>query len=58
VIGETVLAAQQLLVDAGLRVIVNTDQLQSQWGIVKVKRVSSPVGAKLKSGDSVTISTK
>jgi serine/threonine-protein kinase len=41
-----------------LTVIVNTDQLQSKWGIVKVKRSSEPVGAKLKAGNSVTISTK
>jgi serine/threonine protein kinase len=58
VIGETVLAAKALLESAGLRVIVNTDQLQSKWGIVKVKRSSDAVGAKLKAGYSVTISTK
>lgn len=58
VIGETVLAAKALLESAGLRVIVNTDQLQSKWGIVKVKRTSDAVGAKLKAGYSVTISTK
>lgn len=58
VIGETVLAAKALLESAGLKVIVNTDQLQSKWGIVKVKRSSDAVGAKLKAGYSVTISTK
>jgi serine/threonine-protein kinase len=58
VIGETVLAAKALLENAGLMVLVNTDQLQSNWGIVKVKRASEAVGAKLKAGDSVTISTK
>lgn len=58
VIGETVLAAKALLESAGLTVIVNTDQLQSKWGIVKVKRSSEAVGAKLKAGYSVTISTK
>jgi eukaryotic-like serine/threonine-protein kinase len=58
VIGETVLAAKALLEGAGLTVIVNTDQLQSKWGIVKVKRTSAAVGTKLKAGDSVTISTK
>jgi serine/threonine-protein kinase len=58
VIGETVLAAKALLESAGLTVIVNTDQLQSKWGIVKVKRSSEAVGAKLKAGNSVTISTK
>ena len=58
VIGETVLAAKTLLEGLGLTVIVNTDQLQSKWGIVKVKRSSEAVGAKLKAGNSVTISTK
>jgi serine/threonine-protein kinase len=58
VVGETVLAAKALLEGAGLTVIVNTDQLQSKWGIVKVKRSSEAVGAKLKAGNSVTISTK
>jgi len=58
VIGETVLAAKALLESAGLTVIVNTDQLQSKWGIAKVKRASEAVGAKLKAGNAVTISTK
>ena len=58
VVGETVLAAKALLESAGLTVIVNTDQLQSKWGIAKVKRASEAVGAKLKAGYSVTISTK
>jgi serine/threonine protein kinase len=58
VIGETVLAAQALLRSAGLNPVVNTDQIQSRWGIVKVKHSSETVGAKLKAGDSVTISTK
>jgi serine/threonine protein kinase len=58
VVGETVLAAKALLEAAGLTVIVNTDQLQSKWGIAKVKRASEVVGAKLKAGNSVTISTK
>ena len=58
VIGETVLAAKAALEGLGLTVIVNTDQLQSKWGIVKVKRSSEAAGAKLKAGNSVTISTK
>jgi serine/threonine-protein kinase len=58
VVGETVLAAKALLEAAGLNVVVNTDQLQSKWGIAKVKRASESVGAKLKAGYSVTISTK
>ena len=58
VVGETVLAAKAALEGLGLTVIVNTDQLQSKWGIVKVKRSSEAPGSKLKAGNSVTISTK
>ena len=58
VVGETVLAAKAVLEGLGLTVIVNTDQLQSKWGIVKVKRSSEAPGAKLKAANSVTISTK
>jgi hypothetical protein len=38
--------------------VVNTDQLQANWGIAKVKRSNVAVGTKLHAGDSVTISTK
>jgi serine/threonine protein kinase/beta-lactam-binding protein with PASTA domain len=58
VVGETVLAAKALLEGVGLNVVVNTDQLQSKWGIVKVRSSSEAVGAKLKAGYSVTISTR
>jgi serine/threonine protein kinase/beta-lactam-binding protein with PASTA domain len=58
VVGETVLAAKSLLEGEGLNVVVNTDQLQSKWGIVKVRSSSEAVGAKLKAGYSVTISTR
>jgi serine/threonine protein kinase/beta-lactam-binding protein with PASTA domain len=58
VVGETVLAAKALLEGEGLNVVVNTDQLQSKWGIVKVRSSSEAVGAKLKAGYSVTISTR
>ena len=58
VIGETILAAQTLLKSVGLVPVVNTDQLQANWGIAKVKRSNVAVGTKLHAGDSVTISTK
>jgi serine/threonine-protein kinase len=55
VVGETISAAKALLERLGLRVVVDTNQLTSKWGIAKVKKVSVAVGAKLHIGDSVTI---
>ena len=58
VVGETLSAAQTLLASLGLNVIVDTNQLQSNWGIAKVKRSSEVAGAQLRSGDQVTIYSK
>lgn len=57
-IGQTVLAAKASFESLGLKVVVNTDQLTSRWGIVKVKRQSAAAGTQLRVGDSITISTK
>lgn len=58
VIGETLSAAQTLLASLGLNVVVDTNQLQSNWGVSKVKRTSQPAGALLRTGDQVTIYSK
>ncbi|MEN9970204.1 MAG: hypothetical protein RLZZ229_412 [Actinomycetota bacterium] len=58
VIGETLAAAKSALESLGLTVVVDTNQLQSKWGIAKVKRVSVAAGTALKSGDQVTIYSK
>lgn len=58
VIGETLSAAKDLLESLGLTVLVDTNQLQSKWGIAKVKRASQATGAQLRSGDQVTIYSK
>jgi serine/threonine-protein kinase len=58
VVGETLSAAQNLLTELGLTVIVDTNQLQSKWGVAKVKRTSQLAGAQLKAGDQVTIYSK
>ncbi|MEY4320332.1 MAG: hypothetical protein RLZZ471_273 [Actinomycetota bacterium] len=55
VVGETISAAKTVLEGLGLRVIVDTNQLTSKWGIAKVKKSSAAPGAKLRVGDSVTI---
>ena len=58
VVGETISAAKAALESLGLKVLVDTNQLQSKWGIAKVKRASVALGTSLRSGDSVTISSK
>lgn len=58
VIGETLSAAQNLLASLGLTVVVDTNQLQSNWGVAKVKRASQPAGTQLRAGDQVTIYSK
>ncbi len=55
VIGQTIAAAQTYLQNLGLRVVVDTNQLTSNWGIAKVKKTGTAVGTKLRVGDSVTI---
>lgn len=57
-IGQTVLAGKSALESLGLKVIVNTDQLTTRWGVVAIKRQSAAAGAQLRVGDSITISTK
>lgn len=57
-VGQTVLAAKTALEALGLSVVVNTDQLTTRWGIVKVKKQSVAANTQLRVGDSVTISTK
>jgi len=55
VVGETIAAAQSVLQALGLVVIVDTNKLQSQYGIAKVKKASVAPGLTLRKGDSVTI---
>lgn len=57
-IGQTILAAKSTLESLGLKVVVNTDQLTTRWGIVKIKRQSATAGTQLRVGDSITISSK
>ncbi|MFM6977333.1 MAG: Stk1 family PASTA domain-containing Ser/Thr kinase [Micrococcales bacterium] len=55
VIGETISAAKSLLESLQLRVLVDTNQLTSKWGIAKIKKSSVAQGTKLRIGDTVTI---
>ena len=56
-IGQTLAAGQLALHDLGLKPIVNTDQLTSNWGIVKIRHMSVAAGATVRVGDTVTISS-
>ena len=56
--GETLAAAKLALTSLGLNVTVNTDQLQSAWGVVKVKSMSIAAGTVVKRGTLITISNK
>lgn len=57
VVGETIRASKALLESLGLVVVVDTNQLSSNWGIAKVKKVSVAPGTQLRVGDSVKISS-
>jgi serine/threonine-protein kinase len=57
VVGETIAAAQKLLTDAGLKPVVSTNQLQSNYGIAKVTSASKNQGATLHVGDTVIVSS-
>ena len=57
VVGETIRASKTLLESLGLVVVVDTNQLSSNWGIAKVKKVSVTPGTQLRVGDSVKISS-
>jgi eukaryotic-like serine/threonine-protein kinase len=54
-VGETIAAAKALLENLGLLVVVDTNQLSSNFGIAKVKRQSPEAGSEVRVGDSVTI---
>lgn len=57
VVGETIRASKSLLESLGLTVVVDTNQIISNWGVAKVKKVSVAPGVQLRVGDSVRISS-
>jgi serine/threonine-protein kinase len=54
-VGETIAAAKTLLENLGLLVVVDTNQLSSNFGIAKVKQQTPQSGSEIRVGDSVTI---
>lgn len=55
VVGETIEAAKTLLENLGLRVVIDTNQLSSNFGIAKVRGQTPSSGSEARVGDSVTI---
>ncbi|MTA95393.1 MAG: Stk1 family PASTA domain-containing Ser/Thr kinase [Actinobacteria bacterium] len=58
VVGETVLAARNALQALGLTVEIDTDQLSSRYGIVKVTKQTPTASTRVRVGSEVTISTR
>ena len=58
VVGETVAAAQNALKSLGLLVTVDTDQLSSRFGVVKVTKQNPAASSRVRVGTQVTIFTR
>jgi eukaryotic-like serine/threonine-protein kinase len=58
VVGETVAAARNALQAIGLSVQIDTDQLSSTFGVVKVTRQSPAASSRVRVGAQVTIYTR
>ena len=58
VVGETVAAAENALKALGLLVTVDTDQLRSRFGVVKVTRQNPAASSRVRVGAQVTIYTR
>jgi serine/threonine-protein kinase len=58
VVGETVAAAKNALEALGFSVLVDTDQLSSRFGVVKVARQNPAASSRVRVGAQVTIYTR
>jgi serine/threonine protein kinase len=58
VVGETLAAAENALKALGLSVTVDTDQLRSRFGVVKVTRQNPAASSRVRVGAQVTIYTR
>jgi serine/threonine-protein kinase len=58
VVGETVAAAKNALEALGLRVQIDTDQLSTRFGVVKVTRQNPVASSRVRVGSQVTIFTR
>lgn len=55
VVGQRILAAQDILKNLGLKVLVDTNLPNSQWGLKNVKSMNPGSGAVVRVGDTVTL---
>lgn len=55
VVGQRILAAQDILKNLGFKVLVDTNLPNSQWGLKNVKSTNPSAGTTLRVGDTVTL---
>ena len=55
VIGQRILAAQDILKNLGLKVLVDTNLPNSQWGLRNVKSTNPVAGTMVRVGDTITL---
>jgi serine/threonine-protein kinase len=55
VVGQRILAAQEILKNLGLKVLVDTNLPTSQWGLKNVKSTNPAAGTTVRVGDTVTL---
>jgi serine/threonine-protein kinase len=55
VVGQRILAAQDILKNLGLKVLVDTNLPNSQWGLKNVKSTNPVAGTEVRVGDTVTL---
>jgi serine/threonine-protein kinase len=55
VVGQRILAAQEILTNLGLKVLVDTNLPNSQWGLKNVKSTNPAAGTVVRVGDTVTL---
>jgi serine/threonine protein kinase/beta-lactam-binding protein with PASTA domain len=55
VVGQRILAAQDILKNLGLKVLVDTNLPNSQWGLKNVKSMNPTSGSVVRVGDTVTL---
>lgn len=58
VVGQRILAAQDILKNLGLNVLVDTNLPNSQWGLRNVRSTSPATGSQLRVGDTVTLNAR
>jgi len=54
-VGQRILAAQDTLKNLGIKVVVDTNLLTSQWGLKSVKSTNPVAGTTVRIGDTVTL---